>query len=70
MSQCRSHITKLIHEENPNHVIFTLNTTDALNLAIRGIVRLGDHVINTWLEHNSVLRPYNALVNYLDVDQS
>lgn len=70
MSQSRSHITKLIHGENPNHVIFTLNTTDALNLAIRGIVRLGDHVINTWLEHNSVLRPYNALVNYLDVDQS
>ena len=47
--------------KNPTHIIFTLNTTDALNLAIRGLVQPGDHAITTWLDHNSVLRPFNAL---------
>lgn len=42
-------------------MIFTLNGTDALNLAIKGIVRPGEHVVTTCLEHNSVLRPLSAL---------
>jgi len=67
MQQCRQRINTLIHGEDENHVIFTLNTSDALNLAIRGIVMARQdkpdkpHVITSDLDHNSVLRPYNAL---------
>ncbi|MHB1156305.1 MAG: aminotransferase class V-fold PLP-dependent enzyme [Phycisphaerales bacterium] len=68
---CRSRINTLIHGENPTHVIFTLNCTDALNMAIKGLVPLTSrgtsggrrvHLITTELEHNSILRPFNQLV--------
>lgn len=62
MDQCRERICELIRGESSRHVVFTLNTTDALNLAIHGLLRPGDHVVTTWLEHNSILRPLNALV--------
>ena len=41
----------------PDHVAFTCNSTEALNMAIYGLLNPGDHVISTDLEHNSVLRP-------------
>lgn len=44
-----------------DHVIFTANATEALNIAIHGLIRPGDHVITTELEHNSVLRPLYRL---------
>jgi len=44
-----------------DHVIFTANSTEALNIALFGILGPGDHVISTDLEHNSVLRPLYAL---------
>ena len=43
--------------KRPDHVIFTCNSTEALNIALNGIFNAGDHVITTDLEHNSVLRP-------------
>lgn len=66
LHQCRQRINRLINGDpaRPEQIIFTLNTTDALNLAIRGILRPGEgrnHVITTWMDHNSVLRPLNAL---------
>jgi len=70
MNQCRDRINTLIHGQSPDHVIFTLNTTDALNLAIRGMVRPGDHVVTTHLDHNSVLRPFNELVARHDITQT
>lgn len=65
----REAINTLIHGESPDHVVFTLNTSDALNLAIKGIVRHcrltrpGEpiHMVTTALDHNSVLRPLSAL---------
>ena len=45
----------------PDHVAFTANSTEALNIAINGLVRPGDHVLSTDLEHNSVLRPLYRL---------
>ena len=42
-------------------VAFQFNCTDALNLAIKGILRRGDHVVTSFLEHNSVLRPLSGL---------
>lgn len=45
----------------PDHVVFTCNATEALNMAIHGLFSAGDHVITTDLEHNSVLRPLYRL---------
>lgn len=59
--KARSNIAKYLGGTNPLHLIFTLNCTDSLNIAIKGLVNKGDHVITTSLEHNSVLRPLNDL---------
>ena len=48
---------------DPSRVCFTQNSTEALNTAIFGLLRPGDHVISTDLEHNSVLRPLYRLEN-------
>ncbi len=45
----------------PEEIIFTLNATDSLNMAIKGLLEPGDHVIFTAFEHNSVLRPLGSL---------
>ena len=50
-----------------DHVAFTANSTEALNIAINGLIRAGDHVISTDLEHNSVLRPLYRLREERDV---
>src|SRR5690606_23135986 len=70
MYQCRQRLNTLFNGESPDHVVFTLNTSDALNLAIRGLVRPGDHVVTTWLDHNSVLRPFNELMTRDGVEQT
>lgn len=57
----REALAKLLGAEDPMSVIHCFNCTDALNLAIKGMLRLGDHVIATALEHNSVLRPLCGL---------
>jgi cysteine desulfurase/selenocysteine lyase len=46
---------------SPDRWVFTLNCTDGLNLAIKGVVNPGDHVVTTDLEHNSISRPLEAL---------
>ena len=48
-------------DAEPENVVFTLNCTHALNMAIKGAVSPGGHVIVSCLEHNSVLRPVYAL---------
>ncbi|MBQ3575363.1 MAG: aminotransferase class V-fold PLP-dependent enzyme, partial [Clostridia bacterium] len=58
---CRESIARLIDAESSDCVCFTFNCTDALNLAIKGSLRTGDHVISTMIEHNSVLRPLSGL---------
>ena len=45
-----------------NRLIFTSNATHSLNLILKGTIGPGDHVITTWMEHNSVIRPVNHLV--------
>ena len=54
-------LTQLLHAEDPARIILTFNATDALNLAIKGVLTPGDHVVTTALEHNSVARPLRAL---------
>jgi cysteine desulfurase family protein len=80
MFQCRRRLVELFNGEDPNHVVFTLNTSDALNMAIRGVTGFArqrdprgaqrNHVITTWLDHNSVLRPFNALAARRGVEQT
>lgn len=57
----RHALNQLFRGEAPERWIFTMNCTDGLNLAIKGVVRPGDHVVTTDLEHNSVSRPLVAL---------
>ena len=57
----RAKLSKLFGCSRADHVVFTSNSTEALNIAIRGTLSPGDHVISTDLEHNSVLRPLYLL---------
>lgn len=57
----RDKIAKLFNIKNPMDVVYTFNATDSLNLAIKGFLNPGDHVITTTMEHNSVLRPIMEL---------
>jgi cysteine desulfurase family protein len=52
---------QLFHAPNPECICFTSNTTESLNLSIKGVVRPGDHVITSQMEHNSVSRPLKKL---------
>ncbi len=58
---CRAKLARLLGCPRADHVCFTLNSTAALNTVINGVVRPGDRVVTTVLEHNSVLRPLNRL---------
>lgn len=73
LQRCRERINTLIGGADPDHVVFTLNTTDALNMAIHGLVRPGgsrNHVITTDLDHNSILRPFNLLAEHPGIEQT
>lgn len=63
----RASIAQLFNIKNPDRVIFTLNATDALNMAIKGAVKPGDHVVTTSMEHNSVTRPLYGLRKLISV---
>ena len=54
-------LAQLFGAESPERIAFTANSTQALNMAIKGSLQPGDHVITTALEHNSVLRPLYEL---------
>jgi cysteine desulfurase family protein len=72
IAECRRMLCRLFHGEKPEHFIFTLNCSDALNLAIQGMVDRGRraHIICTEIDHNSILRPLNALVEEGCVEQT
>lgn len=58
---CREEIAQMLGESDATRVAFASSATDALNMAIHGVLRPGDHVVSTLLEHNSVLRPLSEL---------
>lgn len=53
----REKLCRFFNGEDPRQIVFTSNSTESLNIAIKGLLEPGDHVITTMLEHNSVLRP-------------
>ncbi|MBR7147971.1 MAG: aminotransferase class V-fold PLP-dependent enzyme, partial [Firmicutes bacterium] len=59
--EARASAARFLGAEDPASVVFTFNATDSLNLAIKGSLKPGDHVVTTSMEHNSVLRPLKAL---------
>ncbi len=61
LDEGRHLLNQFFHGTEPERFVFTLNCTDALNMAFKGVLAEGDHVITTNLEHNSVSRPLRAL---------
>ncbi|MDR7871398.1 MAG: aminotransferase class V-fold PLP-dependent enzyme [Tissierellaceae bacterium] len=59
--ETRQLLSKFFNTGNPMNIIFTFNCTESLNIAIKGVLKSGDHVITTSMEHNSVLRPIEYL---------
>lgn len=55
--ETRALLAEMFHGDGPEQVAFTANSTESLNIAIKGLIRPGDRVVTTVLEHNSVLRP-------------
>ncbi len=61
VDRCRNRLAKLLDVASQQHLFFTFNGTDSLNLALHGILTPGDHVVTSCWEHNSVLRPLHEL---------
>jgi cysteine desulfurase family protein len=61
IADSRRRVAELLSVTHPQRIIFTAGCTDALNLALHGLLRDGDHVVTTVTEHNSVLRPLRFL---------
>ena len=59
--EARESVARLFGVEDPFRIVFTKNATEALNIALRGLLKAGDHVITSSMEHNSVMRPLRAL---------
>ncbi len=70
VDRARRRAAELFGAADPSHVVFTFNGTDSLNLALKGLLVPGDHVVTTSLEHNYVLRPLRALHDRSGVDVS
>lgn len=64
----RKQLAKLFNIKNPNDIAFASNTTMALNMAIKGFLKPGDHVIATSVEHNSVRRPLYYLEQKIGIE--
>jgi cysteine desulfurase family protein len=67
--EAREAVAELFHASDPLRVTFGANVTEALNLALRGYLRPGDHVITSSMEHNSMMRPLRALAAGDDLAQ-
>jgi cysteine desulfurase family protein len=61
IDRTRRQIATLFGGRDPRRLVFTLNATDALNMAFKGLLQKDDHVVTTVMEHNSVARPLNRM---------
>jgi cysteine desulfurase family protein len=61
IDRVRHGLARTFHAGDHHRIVFTLNCTDALNMGIKGVLREGDHVVTTVLEHNSVSRPLQQM---------
>jgi cysteine desulfurase/selenocysteine lyase len=73
MNECRRRLCWLFNGVKPEHFVFTLNCSDGLNLAIKGLIDPcgpKSHAICTHIDHNSILRPLNAMEEYGWIEQT
>lgn len=68
VADCRKRAAELFHAESPDRIVFTANATESLNLALHGLLRPGDHVVTSQIEHNSVLRPLRELRERIGIE--
>lgn len=61
--ETRSQLMELFEGEKPEHVVFTKNITESLNVLLKGFLKPGDHVVTSGVEHNAVMRPLRSLEN-------
>ena len=59
----RQRLNTLFNGHDPSHVIFTQNVTMSLNMVIKGLLKAGDHVLVSSMEHNAVMRPLTQLLD-------
>jgi cysteine desulfurase family protein len=59
--EARESLSVLFHVKDSSRIVFTLNATESINLALKGILKYKDHVITSSMEHNSVMRPLRDL---------
>ena len=59
--ETRAALAQVFHASDPQGVAFTLNATQAINMALKGFLRPGDHVVTSSIEHNAMWRPLQAL---------
>ena len=58
---CRQQLCAFFNGPDPRYVVFTKNITEGLNMALKGLLKAGDHVLTTSMEHNAVMRPLRQL---------
>ena len=61
--ETRETLSRLFNIEDPLRIAFTKNATESLNIALFGLLKKGDHVVTTSMEHNSVMRPLRFLAS-------
>ena len=68
--ETRELLCEFFNWNKPENVIFTKNVTESLNVILKGLLKRGDHIITSHLEHNAVMRPLNTLMeNGVEVSQ-
>jgi cysteine desulfurase/selenocysteine lyase len=68
IDETRGLLARLFHVDRRSQIVFTANATEALNLALKGLLQPGDHVVTTATDHNSVLRPLRSLKERRQID--
>lgn len=68
--ECRCTLASFFGSDKPENVVFTSNTTEALNIAIKGLYKKGGHILISNMEHNSVLRPIYSLSQSSEIEYS
>jgi cysteine desulfurase family protein len=61
IARTRELLARLLEIEEPERLVFTASATEAINLGLKGMLKTGDHVVTTSMEHNSVIRPLRSL---------
>lgn len=68
VQRCRTKIAQLLGAEGPERILFTFNCTDSLNTALHGVMKAGDHVITSIIDHNSVQRPLTEMCRTMGIE--